>query len=64
MNKYKIIYVIFSLHSFYFQLFFSLTMSLNWVMLTQDGTAPVPLPQEKIFFTQSHVKMVLDCSET
>ncbi|KAI7892135.1 uncharacterized protein EV154DRAFT_505735 [Mucor mucedo] len=39
-------------------------MSLNWVMLTQDGTAPVPLPQEKIFFTQSHVKMVLDCNET
>ncbi|GAA5816838.1 hypothetical protein MFLAVUS_010372 [Mucor flavus] len=39
-------------------------MSVNWVMLTQDGRAPVPLPQEKMFFTQSHVKLVLDCNET
>ncbi|KAI8085899.1 uncharacterized protein B0P05DRAFT_534163 [Gilbertella persicaria] len=39
-------------------------MSINWVMLTQDGKAPVPLPQEKIFFTQKDVKLILDCNET
>ncbi|KAI8639303.1 hypothetical protein BD408DRAFT_421552 [Parasitella parasitica] len=39
-------------------------MSVNWVMLTQDGKAPVPLPQEKMFFTQSHVKMVLHCNDS
>ncbi|KAI7901945.1 uncharacterized protein BX663DRAFT_512991 [Cokeromyces recurvatus] len=39
-------------------------MSLNWVMLTQDGTAPVPLPQEKMFFTQKDVKLVLDCNDS
>jgi hypothetical protein len=32
-------------------------------MLTQDGKSPVPLPQEKMFFTQSDVKLVLDCNE-
>ncbi|KAI9487174.1 MAG: hypothetical protein EXX96DRAFT_552098 [Benjaminiella poitrasii] len=39
-------------------------MSINWVMLTQDGTAPVPLPQEKTFFTQTDVKLVLDCNDS
>ncbi|KAI9302100.1 hypothetical protein BJ944DRAFT_153481, partial [Cunninghamella echinulata] len=38
-------------------------MSLNWVMLSQDGQSPVPLPQEKMFFTQDAVKLVLDCNE-
>ncbi|CEP07283.1 hypothetical protein [Parasitella parasitica] len=39
-------------------------MSINWVMLTQDGKAPVPLPQEKMFFTQPDVKMVLYCNDS
>ncbi|KAF1798797.1 hypothetical protein V8B55DRAFT_1522407 [Mucor lusitanicus] len=39
-------------------------MSINWVMLTQDGKSPVPLPQEKMFTTQPHVKMVLDCNDS
>jgi hypothetical protein len=38
-------------------------MSLNWVMMTQDGTAPVPLPQEKMFYTQPSVKMTFECNE-
>ncbi|CAO3651246.1 unnamed protein product [Mucor hiemalis] len=38
-------------------------MSVNWVMLTQDGAAAVPLPQEKMFFTQPSVKLVMDCNE-
>jgi hypothetical protein len=38
-------------------------MSINWVMLTQDGATPIPLPQEKMFFTQPSVKMILDCNE-
>ncbi|KAI9245430.1 hypothetical protein BY458DRAFT_528831 [Sporodiniella umbellata] len=38
-------------------------MSINWVMLTQDGKSPVPLPQEKMFFTQTDVKLVLDCND-
>ncbi|CAO3635402.1 unnamed protein product [Cunninghamella blakesleeana] len=38
-------------------------MSINWVMLSQDGRSPVPLPQEKMFFSQESVKMVLDCNE-
>ncbi|KDN38201.1 hypothetical protein K437DRAFT_251430 [Tilletiaria anomala UBC 951] len=25
-------------------------MALNWTMLNEDGTAPVPLPSEKVFF--------------
>jgi hypothetical protein len=38
-------------------------MSLNCVMLTQDGRSSVPLPQEKMFFSQDNVKLVLDCNE-
>ncbi|CAO3672411.1 hypothetical protein CU097_008085 [Rhizopus azygosporus] len=38
-------------------------MSINCVMLTQDGKAPVPLPQEKMFFTQPDVKLILDCND-
>ncbi|OBZ83228.1 hypothetical protein A0J61_08721 [Choanephora cucurbitarum] len=33
-------------------------------MLTQDGRTPIPLPQEKMFFTQSDVKLILDCNES
>ncbi|KAI8971627.1 hypothetical protein BDF20DRAFT_690175 [Mycotypha africana] len=39
-------------------------MSLNWVMLTQDGTGAVPLPQEKMFLTQTEVKLILDCNDS
>ncbi|KAI8331098.1 hypothetical protein EDC96DRAFT_555145 [Choanephora cucurbitarum] len=28
-----------------------------------NGRTPIPLPQEKMFFTQSDVKLVLDCNE-
>ncbi|KAI8068645.1 hypothetical protein BC940DRAFT_298704 [Gongronella butleri] len=38
-------------------------MSVNWVMLGPDSCMPVPLPREKMFFTQEKVKMVLDCSD-
>jgi len=36
-------------------------MALNWVMITSDGLNPVPLPGEKIFFSQAKVSLILDC---
>ncbi|KAF7726042.1 hypothetical protein EC973_009107 [Apophysomyces ossiformis] len=38
-------------------------MSLNCVMLTPDAKGFVPLPGEKIFFSQDAVRMLLDCNE-
>ncbi|ORX59777.1 hypothetical protein DM01DRAFT_151005 [Hesseltinella vesiculosa] len=38
-------------------------MSINWVTLHPDGRTPVPLPQEKMFFTQDKVSLVLDCTQ-
>ncbi|KAI8097777.1 uncharacterized protein BX664DRAFT_327245 [Halteromyces radiatus] len=38
-------------------------MSLNCAMLSHDRQSVIPLPQEKAFFTQSSIKLVLDCSE-
>jgi hypothetical protein len=32
-------------------------------MLSTDGCSAIPLPQEKTFFTQDKIKLVLDCSE-
>ncbi|KAI8336338.1 hypothetical protein BC941DRAFT_428931 [Chlamydoabsidia padenii] len=38
-------------------------MSLNCAMLSNDGRSVIPLPQEKVFFTQDKIKLELDCSE-
>ncbi|CAO3589177.1 unnamed protein product [Absidia cylindrospora] len=38
-------------------------MSLNCAMLSADGRLVIPLPQEKSFYSQDTVKLVLDCSE-
>ncbi|CAO3693483.1 unnamed protein product [Umbelopsis ramanniana] len=37
-------------------------MSINWTMIGPDGRTPVPLPREKVFFTQSSTSFELDCS--
>ncbi|KAI8391016.1 uncharacterized protein BYT42DRAFT_555271 [Radiomyces spectabilis] len=38
-------------------------MSINCCIISPNGTSPVPLPQEKFFFQQHSVKVVLDCNE-
>ncbi|CAG8493153.1 15168_t:CDS:2 [Cetraspora pellucida] len=35
-------------------------MALNWVMISSDGKNPVPLPSEKILFSQEKVSLLLD----
>lgn len=35
-------------------------MALNWAMLTEDGSRPVPLPGEKIFFSVEKCSISLD----
>ncbi|CAH1768155.1 4309_t:CDS:2 [Entrophospora sp. SA101] len=35
-------------------------MSVNWVMISSDGKHPVPLPGEKVFFSQEKVSLILD----
>ncbi|RCH83766.1 hypothetical protein CU097_004933 [Rhizopus azygosporus] len=35
-------------------------MSINCVMLTQDGKAPIPLPQKNMLFTQPDAKLGLE----
>ncbi|CAG8635818.1 102_t:CDS:2 [Racocetra persica] len=35
-------------------------MALNWVMIASDGKSPVPLPGEKILFSQEKVSLLLD----
>lgn len=37
-----------------------LKMSINCVMLTQDGKAPIPLPQKNMLFTQPDAKLGLE----
>ncbi|CAG8759248.1 6928_t:CDS:2 [Dentiscutata erythropus] len=35
-------------------------MALNWVMIASDGKSPVPLPREKILFSQEKVSLALE----
>jgi len=35
-------------------------MALNWAMISQDGRSLVPLPGEKVFFSQEKTSVVLD----
>jgi hypothetical protein len=35
-------------------------MALNWAMLTEDGSRPVPLPGEKVFFSVEKCSVALD----
>lgn len=35
-------------------------MALNWAMITEDGSRPVPLPGEKIFFSVEKCSLSLD----
>lgn len=35
-------------------------MALNWAMISEDGTRPVPLPGEKIFFSVEKCSISLD----